>query len=440
MPTRSYVDLIFAFGHARLGNADAARLLLEEATAALAKASDAENAATVHRLLSSAFRFRIEEAIAGRRHRGSLPKEWHQEFSDLQQSRFSISQVCYSLDRIREHLHIIEPSEQPDAYREFSEQSDVTRFARQLRDLSKWHDPPVHEQIIRDLLRDNAGSLLAKLEILRRALSVSCRLSDEFANELLAMVEETLDSQPATSSIWGGAYPTTLLDLGLNLADHLNDREWLRRFPDLFRQMEHRLPTEQCSRWSADEVVGAHIECLIRQQMFVELERALEAATGRICQGKNIAALQAHNKEDWPWAVLGLLPVGGGWLRLGRRERAEQITLAAFDLVRPDLRSIFDGRRIDLRVSFLAAIGHDSYDQSLPAIEHLFRNMRPLRDPFTTSRYFGLSHLQIAEAAVLAVIAEDRRPFSDTELAARREFLLRLRGIVSETGWDNPKA
>src|SRR5258708_5134523 len=67
--TVDYIDLLFAFGLARLGEGDASRRLLQRASASLAQHND------VHKLLLTGFRYRIEQALGGKPHDGPLPGE-----------------------------------------------------------------------------------------------------------------------------------------------------------------------------------------------------------------------------------------------------------------------------------------------------------------------------------------------------------------------------
>jgi hypothetical protein len=67
--TPAYVDLIFAFGLARLGEGDAARDLLARARLALGDKDEA------HRLLCGAFEYRVRQALDGKPHTGPLPDD-----------------------------------------------------------------------------------------------------------------------------------------------------------------------------------------------------------------------------------------------------------------------------------------------------------------------------------------------------------------------------
>src|SRR5262249_34866383 len=65
----AYVDLLFAFGLARVGEVDASRALVCRAKAELATAGE------VHGFLLQAFDYRIGQALAGKPHGGPLPPE-----------------------------------------------------------------------------------------------------------------------------------------------------------------------------------------------------------------------------------------------------------------------------------------------------------------------------------------------------------------------------
>src|SRR5262245_46878595 len=69
-PTAEYIDLIFAFGLARLGDPDIARALLNRAQEVL------RNRDEVHRFLLEGYRYRIEQGLQGQPHAGPLPDDY----------------------------------------------------------------------------------------------------------------------------------------------------------------------------------------------------------------------------------------------------------------------------------------------------------------------------------------------------------------------------
>ena len=89
--TAAYVDLLFAFGMARLGEKNQCRKLIEEAPKHLAARDE------VHRWLIQAFEFRILEAQEGRAGVQRLP-------ADLLDRLESMEVLArYKIDRLREH-------------------------------------------------------------------------------------------------------------------------------------------------------------------------------------------------------------------------------------------------------------------------------------------------------------------------------------------------
>src|SRR3712207_5654722 len=70
IPTDSYVDLIFSFGLARLGEHDACRELLCRASEVLGGTGD-----EVHQFLLRACSYRIVQGLEGKPHTGPLPAE-----------------------------------------------------------------------------------------------------------------------------------------------------------------------------------------------------------------------------------------------------------------------------------------------------------------------------------------------------------------------------
>jgi hypothetical protein len=110
MSTQAYVDLMFAWGHARLGDADAARGLVAEAANVL-RPSQGE----AHEWLLDAFTYRVEEAIAGHAHASSLPADLTDALTRADDWRNRIS-LRYVADRMRHLSRILEPDERVDPY------------------------------------------------------------------------------------------------------------------------------------------------------------------------------------------------------------------------------------------------------------------------------------------------------------------------------------
>src|SRR5262249_54724539 len=124
-PMDGYVDLVFSFGLARLGETDASRELLVRAQGVLGQADD------VHQFLLGAFQHRISQALEGKPHAGPLPDE-HLEYLGKMERM-----PRYVVDRLRQHSRILEPNQRIDPYRHWSmRMSELDRELAELVDIN----------------------------------------------------------------------------------------------------------------------------------------------------------------------------------------------------------------------------------------------------------------------------------------------------------------
>src|SRR5262249_21118889 len=118
--TPVYVDLMFAFGLARLGEVTASRALVERASATLETAGGES-----HSVLLQAVRYRIGQVLAGRPHAGALPVSIIEHVDRLRVEHEKSPadndnpdrSVAYIVDRLRQQSRILEPQERFHPYR-----------------------------------------------------------------------------------------------------------------------------------------------------------------------------------------------------------------------------------------------------------------------------------------------------------------------------------
>ena len=103
--TPAYVDLYFAFGMARLGEAAAARTLLRQASESIERVGT-----EAHTFLLQAFQYRIDQVLAGRPHAGPLPAEQQEYLEHMRQEEKSIPiddtagrSGSYAVERLEEN-------------------------------------------------------------------------------------------------------------------------------------------------------------------------------------------------------------------------------------------------------------------------------------------------------------------------------------------------
>ena len=198
--THAYIDLVFAFGLARLGEINEARKLLREAGQTLAHADE------VHSWLYQAFEFRIQQALDGKTTFERLPTSLLQRLEAIEKPDYlklgdpgeevkrGLRHLRLIIERMQSKSRILEPLERLDAYRRtFSARHD--ELHRELIGLSDLHD---REELIERFTqlfngkRKLKGSTRTDPRILIAALDLAPRLGQAFGEETLDRVPEAL--------------------------------------------------------------------------------------------------------------------------------------------------------------------------------------------------------------------------------------------------------
>lgn len=169
MSTRAYVDLLFAWAHARLGEPARARDESEEARARLPTTS-------LHQWLGTAFRHRIDQAIRGESHSGEWPAGLLASLNTLDNRVLRGVNPEYVVDQLRCNSRILEPDLGVDPY------SASKRFAsevhRRIWDLQRRTAPADFTPRFDALLFDTRGSdkIVERLELIRSTASALSQL------------------------------------------------------------------------------------------------------------------------------------------------------------------------------------------------------------------------------------------------------------------------
>src|SRR5205823_10315767 len=114
---RAYVDLILAWGLARLGERTACQELTTQARSALG-AGDA-----AHEFLAAAYEFRARQALEGQPHAGPLAPNLRARLAELAErertdASFREAQFVFKIERLRQASRILEPEERIRAFEE----------------------------------------------------------------------------------------------------------------------------------------------------------------------------------------------------------------------------------------------------------------------------------------------------------------------------------
>ena len=441
-PTPAYIDLIFAFGFARLGESARCKELLTSAGETLRPRH-------LHDWLFAAFEHRIGEALKGRPPVDSLPRDL------LEEAEMMDRMERYKIDRLREHSQILEPHERIEPYRRW--------HGRHADELSKTLDR-LSDVLDRADLAKRLGTLLAeqrpdaeRTRIVATSLELAPQLGEAVAERILKYVSPLLDrlSDPLEQAL--------LLEKAMLLAanyDRKNDvMNFVERMQHLLQSVGRGWPGLERSK--ASEVGGRRsevgrgntagtgptsdlrpptsgwlqpFESLLAESMRgmrklgmrEPISRLLATMDGIVERLRQRQPKRPANDKT-PDELLKLrLQIAAGWFYFGHDASAWPI----LDTVRELLfrNELISNHQTKLACAYIAALAQAPVEQALERYRELFAGLRGITDSFTTNSHYSLSQLDVVEALVLAIASDDFTP----DKAGRKwmdddEFLIRRR-------------
>jgi hypothetical protein len=434
---RPYVDLMFAFGYAGLGDHPTANALVEDARQVLRgpipvgggpQAEQAVTAAVVRNFLFAVFRYRVERVLAGKPFVGPLSEEVLAARDELMAKAGSgpvnnpYKLALYVIDRFREQSRIAEPAVRVDPYTDWTKHGDALKAA--LAELHLIHEPVALAERIRTLYQDGvAGRPLAEVrfDLLHEGLPLAARVNEALVVELLAHVPAALvrgtSAVPELPNL--PQRQTELLERALFLAGHFNRTDIVTKLVDSFLALVQSKP-EPARYGLINSVARQCVRNLKRIGLSKELDRLLLRLHDDALGVASIAEFQKKycaGSEKWALALQSLLNLAGGWLHLGVGDRANPILTEARDglLGRHGL-TLQPKDYTELARAYITALGQGDADGCLGGTIELFTKLSPTKitNTWTTAQYYSRFHLNLVEDAVLAVFPAVRRQALDT--------------------------
>jgi hypothetical protein len=381
VPTNAYVDLMFSFGLASTGAHSASRELLLRAELCL------NGLPEPHQWLLRAFRQRIEQALDGKPLRGTLSSEM---LADLEQ----LDKLAkYAADRMRQFSRVLEPDRRVYPYRHWG--ARLSPLDRELMEISDLIDPHMIADRVKRLLR---GETLGEGRISKRApdpdtrglilstgLNLAPLVGPEFARELLVEGPTAYDGAIARDKSENGLLlGVELLERALSAACIFNHAETALVVAD---RLERQLSAETPDTWKLGHVTRLAEPCLrlLRQLQYrAEAERLCHRLTESVA----------------PYCYSALLPVAATWEYLGQRTRAEEIVAGARVVLFDPKTEPKDKRQL----ARLYAPTVATLPKAAHSLEELVTRLPNIQSGFTTGHHYSLSHLEVIEAAILAVV------------------------------------
>lgn len=445
--TLPYIDWLFAFALAKLGENTAARNLLERAGPPTEARGTPDPKALTLKHLAEAFRFRVEEALAGKPAAPSLPKEILAGIDHLAAVGKGIanhphSTAYFAVTRMRQQSTILEPQERADPNAQFLK-TGGDDFVRALNRIGDIREPFELARHIRQVYRGGVAGKdpqplsAVRLRTLHAALPWAFRVGEVFTLELLDLVHDVLRVEPGYEAIADlNRIQGQLLERALFLAGHYDRREVLSRLLDRFVELVGAKPLDQRFEL-VNFVAGQCLKSLRKLGLRDEIDKLLRRILALVLDGRSVAQVKsryAARPDQWWRALQTLLALAGGWLTFGNFDEANPILdEARAELLAPHRRTAEPHHKEfpKLAQAYIGAVAQGPSESGITRIAELIRQMDPSRVPvaYTTAPYYSRLHLNIVEEIVLAIVSDEfalgpagRRWLDEDEYLVRRRI------------------
>ncbi|MCZ2343163.1 MAG: hypothetical protein LC104_15425 [Bacteroidales bacterium] len=448
--TLGYLDLLFAFGVAKLGDSAQAEAFAASARGTFSTMKE-EDRKIVCDFLYQTFHERIEQAAQGQSASGAYSPALQARLDEILTRGSPTSpdvaspyrMASYAIARMREQSRILEPQEKFDPYAIYQTQSDDLQ--KTLAGLPRESDPALIARKLRELFAKGiTGRPLAESRflVLLEGLSLASRVGESFSVELLDLVPGVMAGLPVSAKAITdfSRKQGRLLERALFLAAHFDRRDILQQLTDQFVvQLRGRSDDQRYEL--INTVAGQCLRSLRKLGLRDEINRLLHQLQAEVLRGETLAQLKTRHAirpEAWWKALQTLLHLAGGWLSFDLTEQTHLI----LDEARRELTTPLRGKSMPdpahlaqnytrLAMAYVAALGHGPVEDGLARILELFQNMDPTRVTysFTTVRFYSRLHLNLIEEVVLSVASDDfalgpvaRRWLDEDEYLIRRRI------------------
>ncbi len=418
-PMKGYIDLLFAFGLARLGDHDRSRQLLGRAAANLTEQGP------VHALLLKAFEYRIRRALAGKPHVGPLPDEQLQQLKKLDLEPDNLAR--YAVERMRYELRVLEPDLELNPYRHLPhKRDDLDKAVAELPDLEAGHEIAARVESLWQSTARGAKGDTARALILREALNLAPRVNEDFGRKLLERTLTVHDAWPRAKDEYELTLQAELIERAMFVAGHFDRPEYIQSLVERFKRLlEPQTGTEILA--ALTKVANKCFRGLRKLGLREEIDQLLTWIGDVMLSGHDFTKPEPKELADKPDLLRAMLQVAGGWYYFGRNAQAEPVLNAARGVLFQN--SLRPAEQTALARAYVAALGQGPVEAARARLEDLFLHLRGVRDGFTTLKYYSRFQLEVIETVILAVTHDDftlganaRRWLEDDEFLVRKRI------------------
>ncbi len=279
-----------------------------------------------------------------------------------------------------------------------------------MADLTDLSDRSEIINLVDRLLRENPlkpGGNERRMEVLVAGLAAVPRVGEDFARWILNQILPAYDALPEprkgdhlydkNAMFWARA---AFLEQAFYAAAHFDHIEYTQPLLNRFRRLflvQH--DPEDMRVFSS--LTRQFFRGLRKFGMLGVIDTSLKQMAEKTLQGQTLAALRRQPSTRFA-RLAALLEIAAGWLYFGMDEHAHPVLEEARQLLLEQELGPRDQK--DLACAYVTVLGQLPGDLAFERVEELVREVRGVRDTYTTSSHYSVSHLEVVEAVVLAAV------------------------------------
>jgi hypothetical protein len=410
--TEAYVNLVFSFGLAKIGEMNQSKRFFDRANKEL------ENEDPAHQFLLKIFKYRTEQAAAGK-FGGPIPKK----DSDSLDSMNKLNR--YVVDRFRKYSLILEPDQRINPYRFWgSRTSELDQNIINLLDMVNRDDLACKTQ---QLLAENPKSKINDhVKVVKACLDVAPKIGEEFAKKILECAITAFDLYQKTND--DVTEHAAFLERAMFVAGHFARLDVVAQLVNRFRELLKKQKLE-----SLDALASQCFRNLRKLGMKDEIETLLKQISEMIVGSSEIKKFDFKKNHEH---LRALLNVASGWLYFGKDSLAQPVLDAAINVIAEN--NLHPREQTAVIVSYAKTIAQiPSAELARKRLMEIFEKSINVYDTFTTSSHFSISQLDVVETVVLAVVGDDasisgeaKRWLDEDEFLVRKRIHLDTRNAI----------
>ncbi|MFO0805976.1 MAG: hypothetical protein U0791_22960 [Gemmataceae bacterium] len=468
-----FIDLLFSFALARLGETAEAKEKLEAARVMVNTSGPADKPHTpayANAFFLPAFAYRIEQAMQGKLHRGSFPPEIAGKIDEYRKLKAEYAAAAapagkakssgdnpsnpyweplYVIDRLRQESRILEPNELPQPYRSSMSFDDPRQT--ELLHLTDVTDPAELKLRINRLYKHSLTTKNPKqwrCDLLKQSLPLALRVGEQFALEQLNLVPDAL----APAGLAVGNPPTRdeitglrgeLVERALVLAAQCGQTDYVLKLANQFIELIRTEPDDTRLVF-LNAAMGPCLRTLKKLGMRDAINRLLTRVQSLVFPSGTITELREKygaKLDAWSKTLQTLLHLAGGWLMLGQSKRANEI----LDAARAEIlaRKMLPNDLTALAQAYIAAVGHGPSEAGIERIKEFFEKVPASTFPnnWTGAKTYSRMHLKLIEEVIHAVTSDEfglgpagRRCLDEDEYLVRNRIHADLKHLRDKSG------